>query len=181
MPYPDYYADYPDYPDYSEGANYRPAVIEAPQPERVVQPILIERQGDQWVQVTGNSKPALPDQADSPKNAATTPQPAAIHRQMEAPKNPRELPPAILVFRDGHREEVKNYTIIGEMLYTKQNYWVSGSWSKEIDLAALDIPATLELNQSQGSGFRLPDSSHRLNSNRSPALQSPPRNSRKPS
>jgi hypothetical protein len=42
------------------------------------------------------------------------------------------------------------------MLYTKQNYWVSGTWSKEIDLATLNIPATLELNQTQGSGFRLP-------------------------
>jgi hypothetical protein len=75
---------------------------------------------------------------------------------MEAAETPRELPPAVLVFRDGHREEVKSYTIIGESLFTKQNYWVSGSWSKKIDLASLDIPATLQLNQAQGSGFRLP-------------------------
>ena len=48
LPYPDY-GDYSDYPSpIKEPAP--PMVMEPPQPARVIQPILIERHGDQWVE-----------------------------------------------------------------------------------------------------------------------------------
>jgi hypothetical protein len=68
----------------------------------------------------------------------------------------RELPPAVLVFRDGHVEEIDNYTIIGDTLYLKANYWVSGSWTRKVEIANLDVPATLKINEEHGSKFRLP-------------------------
>ena len=60
------------------------------------------------------------------------------------------------MFRDGHQEEVKSYTIIGDALYAKVDYWVDGSWTRKIEIANLDVPATLKLNQERGSQFRLP-------------------------
>ena len=68
----------------------------------------------------------------------------------------RELPPAVLVFRDGRKEEVSRYTIVGGTMYTKADYGTSGSWTKEIRIADLDLPATLRLNQERGVKFALP-------------------------
>ena len=134
---------YPPYPDENGYADYQPPVVIAPQPERVIQPILLERRGDQWVTVTSNS-PSPP-----------SPQPEAA-KPAEAAEHPRELPPAVLVFRDGHEEEVRRYAIIGNTLYAKANYWTSGSWTREIEIASLDVPATMKRNQERGSNFRLP-------------------------
>jgi hypothetical protein len=74
----------------------------------------------------------------------------------EAAEPPRELPPDILVFRDGHEGEVKSYTIIGGILYAKANYWTTGSWTRKIEISNLDVPATLKLNQERGLNFTLP-------------------------
>jgi hypothetical protein len=41
-------------------------------------------------------------------------------------------------------------------LYTSANYWTSGSWTRKIEIANLDVPATLKLNQERGSKFSLP-------------------------
>jgi hypothetical protein len=71
---------------------------------------------------------------------------------------PRELPPAILVFHDGRREEVSDYTIMSGTIYSKADYWTTGSWSRKIQIADLDVPATLRLNQERGVKFVLPSS-----------------------
>ena len=62
----------------------------------------------------------------------------------------------MLVFRDGRQENVSSYTIIGKVLYTNADYWTTGSWTKKIQLADLDLPATLKLNQERGANFVLP-------------------------
>ncbi len=62
----------------------------------------------------------------------------------------------MLVFRDGHREEVRKYTINGDVIYASADYWSTGSWTREIPVAALDIPATLKLNAESGAKFALP-------------------------
>jgi hypothetical protein len=67
-----------------------------------------------------------------------------------------EVPPAALAFRDGHKEEVGSYSIIGGTLYTKADYWTSGSWTRKIQITDLDLPATLKLNQERGVNFALP-------------------------
>jgi hypothetical protein len=116
--------------------------MEPPQPEKLIQPILIERQGDAWVQIAGYKEGRVSGQAEPLKPAA--PEPMA------------QVPPAVLVFRDGHQEEVKSYTIIGHTLYAKADYWTSGSWTRKIEFANLDVPATLKLNEEHGSKFTLP-------------------------
>jgi hypothetical protein len=125
-------------------------------PEKVTHPLLLERQGDQWVQVTAYSQLPAAAQAASPANVKATPSRAVVPSRHEAAEPPRELAPAVLVFRDGHEEEVKNYTIIDKTLYTRANYWTSGLWTRKIELANLDVPATLKLNQERGSKFSLP-------------------------
>jgi hypothetical protein len=70
--------------------------------------------------------------------------------------SPAQLPPAVLVFRDGHMEEVGKYMIQGGVLYATSDYWNTGSWTRKIPLKQLDIPASLKLNQSLGTKFNLP-------------------------
>jgi len=158
LPYPDYY-DYYDYePAMTEARPWESAAqpSQAAPPERLIHPLLLERQGDQWVQVTGYSQSPAPAQPAPPETVEATHPRAVMPSRNEAAEPPRELPPAVLVFRDGHEEEVKNYTIIGKTLYTKANYWTSGSWTRKIEIANLDVPATLKLNQERGSNFGLP-------------------------
>jgi hypothetical protein len=113
-------------------------------------------QGDQLVQVAGYGQAPAAAQPAPPETAQATRLRAVMPSGNEAAEPPRELPPAVLVFRDGHEEELKNYTIIGKTLYTRANYWTSGSWKRKIEIANLDVPATLKLNQERGSQFRLP-------------------------
>jgi hypothetical protein len=99
---------------------------------------------------------AQPYQAAPPETVEAAHLRAVMPSRNEAAEPPRELPPTVLVFRDGHEEEVKSYTIIDKTLYTSANYWTSGSWTRKIEIANLDVPATLKLNQERGSKFSLP-------------------------
>jgi hypothetical protein len=59
--------------------------------------------------------------------------------------------PTVLVFRNGHKEEVKNYAIVGETL------WVfSELRARKIPLADLDIDATTKANEDRGVEFSAP-------------------------
>jgi uncharacterized membrane protein len=62
----------------------------------------------------------------------------------------------MLVFRDGHKEEIERYAIIGAVIYTRADYWSTGSWTRKVTIADLDVPATLKLNQERGGRFTLP-------------------------
>jgi hypothetical protein len=158
LPYSDYY-DYSDYePAMTEPPPWESAAqpTQAAPPERLPDSILLERQGDQWVQVTVYSQSPAPAQLAPPKTVEAPDLHAVMPSRNEAAEPPRELPPAVLVFRDGHEEEVQSYTIIDKTLYTSANYWTSGSWTRKIEIANLDVPATLKLNQERGSKFSLP-------------------------
>jgi hypothetical protein len=120
-------------------------------PEKVIHPIIIERQGDQWVQISGYTESPAPVEG-APPAPTEAPRTRAVMPEAAEP----QLPPAVLVFRDGHQEEVKRYTIIGDTMYVRMNYWTSGSWTRKIEISSLDVPATLKLNQERGSKFRLP-------------------------
>jgi hypothetical protein len=61
-----------------------------------------------------------------------------------------------LLYRDGRKEEVSSYTIVGTVMYSSADYWNNGSWNKKIQLADLDVPGTLRLNQERGVRFVLP-------------------------
>jgi hypothetical protein len=69
---------------------------------------------------------------------------------------PKETPPAVLVYRDGHTEYVSSYSIIGPTIYTTADDETNGSWTRKIQVADLDIPATLKQNQQRGVKFDLP-------------------------
>jgi hypothetical protein len=127
-----------------------------------VQPLMIELQGDRYVRVSEDSPNAeqMTNQNQGPEGKSTD----GVTHTIVA----REIPTAVLVFRDGHREEVSEYTIAGSVLYTRSNYysdesgasgsWTSGSWIKKIDLLSLNLPATIASNQSRGVPFQLPNS-----------------------
>jgi hypothetical protein len=57
----------------------------------------------------------------------------------------------VLVFRDQHKQEVQNYAIIGQTLWT-----FAPQHSQKIPLSALDIPATEKANDERGVTFRIP-------------------------
>jgi hypothetical protein len=147
-----YFADY-GYGYDSEPYGYppppAPELQVAPQPLPAAQeskaplpsPVLLELHGDQWVQVN-----------------SFTPPPAQTRQLSAENSKPAELPPAVLVFRDGHTEEVSSYSIIGPVIYTKSDYWASGSWTRKIQIADLNLPATLKQNQDRGVKFELPSS-----------------------
>jgi len=138
-----YYADY----DESYEPEPRPTLAVA-QPTPVLElkseplpdPVLLELRGNQWVRVAsfGASSGAAPSIPQS-----------QFHEQAESA-------PALLVYRDGHTEEVSSYSIIGRMMYTKSDYWATGSWTRTIQIADLDVPATLKQNQQRGVKFELP-------------------------
>jgi hypothetical protein len=68
------------------------------------------------------------------------------------------LPPATLIFRDGHSEEVRDYTIADGILYARGDYYSDGYWNKKIGLTALNIPETLQANATRNVKFVLPSS-----------------------
>ena len=62
-----------------------------------------------------------------------------------------DQPGTVLVFKDGHKLEVKNYAIQGEVLYD-----LTAGHRRKIDLAELDLTATQKENDDRGVDFELP-------------------------
>lgn len=119
------------------------------QPARPAESLLLERRGETWVRVSasGDSHPVAGDRFADLTTAS---------RRTDAPTPPAPIPPAILVFRDGHTEQVQKYVIVGTTLSTSSDYWTTGSWTKKISIADLNVPETLKLNQQRGTKFSLP-------------------------
>jgi len=163
----------PFYSDYLSSTGYpvasQPPVIflQAPPasvPDRElapVQPLLIELRGDRYVRVSGLATSGaemitpeiIAQVADPPRSGARNEERASA--SMPSATTP-ELPPAILMFRDGHSEETSDYTIANNVLYTRSDYYANGSWTRKIELSSLDLPETVRLNQSRGVRFQLP-------------------------
>jgi hypothetical protein len=60
-------------------------------------------------------------------------------------------PATVLVFRNGNKQEVMNYAIVGQTL------WVfSDQRAKKLSVADLDVPATTKANDDRGIDFALP-------------------------
>ncbi len=119
----------------------------APRPTRPA-PLLIEWQGDRYVRfggaaVKGDGGAAHPDYAA----------PVAT-RSVVAP--PKDLPTTVLVYRDGHREEIPDYAIADGVIYVRGSDWQNGVWTKSIPLSSLDASATVQANQQRGARFMLP-------------------------
>jgi hypothetical protein len=135
------------------------AVAPTPAPPPVpLEPLMIEWQGDHFERMTSSANASAGSQStpNSKQSELRAPVNASSPARRVAPQPARELPPAILVFRDGRTEEVNNYTIMSGTIYSKADYWTTGSWNKKIQIADLDVPATLKLNQQRGLNFVLP-------------------------
>lgn len=136
---------YSEYDGYEEVPVVPPQPAAAPAPtvqfkeEPVASPALLELQGGQWVQV----RSFITGTASAEKGFAS-----------QSASN--EVAPAVLIYRDGRSEEVSSYSIIGDTIYTKADYYASGSWERKIQIADLDIPATLKQNRDRGVKFELP-------------------------
>jgi hypothetical protein len=141
------------------------------------QPLLIELQGDRYVRVSsaaidGEALPLSlasgnihPNNAQPSKSTRTqfanprTHNPAATSTPLITAASPtRDLPSAVLVFRDGHNEEVHDYTIADGFLYARGDYYTDGYWNKKINLANLDVTQTLQANNERSVKFVLPSS-----------------------
>lgn len=60
-------------------------------------------------------------------------------------------PSTVLIFKDGHQQEVSNYAIVGGTLYD-----LSAGYSKKLQLEDLDLTATTKENDQRGVEFQLP-------------------------
>ena len=153
--YPDEYFE----PARSEETKPPVVVSQAPTlPVSTPEPLLIEWNGDHWERVTNFTQ--LP--ATAPGSARESHFRPGVTKRNQATIASQVSQPAVLVFRDGHKAEVSSYTIMGGVMYTNTNYWTDGSWTKKIQIAALDVPATLKLNQDRGVKFDLPSGPHEI-------------------
>ena len=83
---------------------------------------------------------------------------APMRRQEDSSRNAERqgdpiIPPTVLVFRDQHREETKNYAIVAQTLWR-----FDAQRTEKISLANLDLPATEKANEQRGVTFRIPGS-----------------------
>jgi len=147
----DYYPDY-DYQDEAGEAPPPPfrAQTAAPappaNPPKPPEALVMELRGDHWVRLTSYGPMAIAGEAGESQSG----------RVSGAAQASSELPPAVLVFRDGHREEVAKYTIVGTTISIKTDYWSTGLWTRKIPIADLNLAATLQANQERGAKFSLP-------------------------
>jgi hypothetical protein len=120
-------------------------------------PLLIELQGDRYVRRTDHADRATPVASQRDYGAEAKPVAGTVARSGSSTQPHVELPPTLFVFRDGHREESTDYSIVTGVIYARGQYWTSGSWTKQIPLSQLDLPATFKANQERGFAFRLPN------------------------
>jgi hypothetical protein len=144
----------------------------------LTQPLMIELQNGRYVRVSTSaadgdahafssvpdifqSNPAQPAKSAGRHSARVAAnsitEPTAIPGTSLA-SEVHDLPPALLIFRDGHSEEVRDYTIADGMLYARGDYYTDGYWNKKIDLATLNVPETLQANGTRSVKFILPSS-----------------------
>lgn len=157
----DYYSYYPSDP---AAPNY---VVPAPAKQleypKSLAPLMIELQGDHYVRrsVDESSQPVSTTTASVARapSAATTSSSARPNSAQGGGSTTSAVSneaPTVFVFRDGHREESSDYSIISGVIYSRGDYWTSGTWSRKILIADLDVPATVQANREHGVPFRLP-------------------------
>jgi len=142
-----FYDDYPLEPVAPETAGPQVIVVQAPAAEEAPQaratPLLIELQGDRYVRYGGVGQTG---HDGAPERETLAQDPPAT----------RALRPTVLVYQDGHREEVPDYAIVGRVMYAHGGGEGAGYGLKNIQLSSLDISATIRANRENGVAFVLP-------------------------
>jgi hypothetical protein len=78
--------------------------------------------------------------------------PATQPQQASSP-DPSQQIPVVLIYRDGHQQEVSNYAIVGSTLYDLGTFV-----AHKIPLADLNLQATIKANDDRGVEFTVPAS-----------------------
>jgi hypothetical protein len=168
LAYPYFYSD-SDYDSAEVSQPPQVVVVQAAVPAPPSAPptpresLLIEWQGDHFVRTTTSTRDSTGAQIAtdySEKSAAPLAGSASAPKRVVQPR--RDLPPAVLVFHDGRKEEVSEYTIMNGTIYSKADFWSTGSWTRKIQIADLNVSATLKLNEERGLKFVLPASSNEV-------------------
>jgi hypothetical protein len=130
------------------------------------QPLMIELQNGRYVRVPSTpangevlsfeAQPSPTQPAKLTRPNATRPAASNSIAQTSA------LTPAVLVFRDGHTEEVRDYAIADGVLYARGDYYTDGYWNKNIAISSLNISQTLEANTTRNVKFVLPASPNKV-------------------
>lgn len=129
-------------------------------------PLLIEWRGDRYVRFggaqneTGNG--TSPDYAEPKTTGAPLLDQKKIDQKKIIAQQGPELPSAVLVYRDGHREEISGYAIADGMIYSQTANWQNGHPIKPIPVAALNPAATITENNQRGITFLLPSASNEV-------------------
>jgi len=153
--YPYYDSDYAPVTSEESPVNVVVAPPEQPPPSVTspVEALILENRDGQWVRIPNGSHLPISSEYTQPQSSSLGFK-STGHKEASQPLT--KLPPALLVFRDGHQEEVERYVVQGDSLYTNADYWSTGSWTRIIPIAELDVPASVKLNAARGGNFSLP-------------------------
>jgi hypothetical protein len=131
------------------------------------QALLIELRGDRYVRIPSgeatddeqkSQDEAAPVVAGSSGDRTTAKSGARPAISVVSAAPARELTPAILLFRDGHSEQVRDYAIANGVIYARGDFYTDGYWTRKVELTALNLPETFRMNESRGVRFVLPRS-----------------------
>jgi hypothetical protein len=144
-------------PDVMEGAAAA-AYDQEDQDQYAGGPTIFDRRGsgvsapNDYAPQAAKSNVPKPDlrKLDPPGDPAPDPVVAAAPPQPEVPV--ANQPATVLIFKDGHRQEVGNYAIVGRSLFD-----LSPGRRQKIALDDLDLPATQKANEDLGIDFKLPE------------------------
>jgi len=95
------------------------------------------------------SSPTVAEESENPDEQPSQDQDAYAGPPSDPPA-PQD-PATVLVFRDGHHQEIQNYAIVGPLLWN-----FTGSRTEKIPLTSLDIAATKTANEDRGEDYHLP-------------------------
>jgi len=159
--YVPYYVPYSPLMDPDEAQAADESAADAPEDSSQYQggPTIFDRRGP--------GDPAPNDyRAEKPRTAVPKPPssvatPAVATNSVATPPEPARAPEpiviaqpsTILIFKDGHKQEVSNYAIVGSNLFD-----LTPGHRLKIALSDLDLPATQKANDDQGVDFKLPES-----------------------
>ncbi|MGA9527677.1 MAG: hypothetical protein WBS24_06145 [Terriglobales bacterium] len=189
-----YFGDYPlfydDYqPDQSTQNSGQPFYVLQPSAAAPASPkpspLLIELEGDRYVRYggmtsnepiadagssgarsTGASSSILSRTSSSRTSSSRTP----LKDSQAAKVSSVPLAPTVLIYRDGRREQISEYAIVGRTLYAPNSIDTGSDAERNdasraaepayglrnIQLSALDISATMKVNRENGVNFVLP-------------------------
>jgi hypothetical protein len=86
---------------------------------------------------------------DDPQRSAAPVQ-STPHDDASAGRDVNPGEPTVLVYRDGHKQEVSNYAIMGQTIY------VFDKRTQKIAMSDVDVAATVKANEAQGIEFSIP-------------------------